>query len=548
MKKKGLLSQISTKPSRDAMKWAGKERSILASILLWALWACRVLSLLQICKLLFRKTVLFFKRATTDKKATRVNVPPMFCEIYFILWFAVLLTAHLLEIEGPVLNGFICYYLFESVVWVLYYTVFRRFFEENYSIYHELEYLTVLTLIIPTQALGFATLYGDTFRNMIAGLLGAGGDATPFPIKILGALFGAIVISMIISAFPSERIKKAYNKTKALVIGGGDVVENRLFPALSSAERALGHIYVMDLESHKKRLPYVEYYGDESELCKKLLARADDNAMVWIETPTETHSRYLLSLLKSHAALIVLEKPISADVDELSAIEAAMKTSENRERTFFLSYYALEKALPLNMLSRFNEHYAKYLDVHDEYLVRNWRMLLGSLESCEVVIHEGEDAREWIAESGGHLYETFLHNVITASLIAGRCTDWRNPGLERGRDEFGAEYISLTASSMGAILSLSQKKGVAPDKCCRYARFVFSDGEIFADFESQSARVRFDKLNRHATVSVKEVYRGKYSVMADLVARTFDGELLSSQVDGYENQIQSIRWLTEISK
>ena len=42
MKKKSIFSQISTKPNPDSMKWAGKERSILASMLLWGLWAARL--------------------------------------------------------------------------------------------------------------------------------------------------------------------------------------------------------------------------------------------------------------------------------------------------------------------------------------------------------------------------------------------------------------------------------------------------------------------------------------------------------------------------
>ena len=542
---KNIFFKISTKPASDSMKWAGKERSILASILLWGLWICRVLSLLQILKLAFRKIALLVKQATTDKNAKRVNVPPMFCEIYYLLWFGVFVAAHLLNIRSGILNGFIIYYLFESVVWVLYYTVFRRFFEENYSIYHELEYLTVLILIIPTQALGFATLYNQSFRNMICGLLGAGQDSTPFPVRILGALFGAIVISMIISAFPSERVKKNYNKSKAIVIGGGDVVSKRVYPALVNAANPFGKVEVLDLESYPERHSYARYFESEKALSAYLTDKIDNSSVVWVETPTRTHAGYLSLLLKSHARLIAIEKPIAHSREDIDFVKRTLTDEENRKRIFFLSYYMLEKALPLRMLFAYDERYKKYLDIDDEYLAKNWRMAIGSLVSAEVVIHEGKDERKWISEDGGHLYETFLHNLLIATLIVGRPANWENTRCTQTR-EGAVESISLSASVMGAPIKLSQKKGVAESECCRYARFEFSDGLIEADFERQSASVRLDKLGKTVSISMKDAYKMKYSVMADLVMRCYEGELSSDEVDGLENQIECLEWLSDL--
>ena len=529
------------------MKWAGQERSLLATILLWGLWVCRVASLLQISKLVFRKTALAIKKATTDKNATRVNVPPMFCEIYYILWFGLLVCAHLLDIQSRILNAVIVYYLFESVVWVLYYTVFRRFYEENYSIYHELEYLTVLILIIPTQALGFATLYNDSFRNTISGLLGAGGDATPFPIKILGALFGAIVISMIISAFPSERIKKAHNKTKAIVIGGGDVVSKRLYPALKGAEQPIGKIEVLDLASCSDKQPYVHYFENEGSLTSHLLDRVDNDAVVWIETPTGAHVKYLRSLLNSGARLIALEKPIARTKEDIEYVKGILTDEENRDNIFFLSYYTLEKALPLNMLFSYNERYRKYLDVEDEYLTKNWRASIGALVSAEVVIHEGEDTREWIRKEGGHVYETFLHNVLIASLIVGRPSGWNDVKLTQSRDA-EVESVELSASVMGAPITLSQKKGVSEDQRRRYARFEFSGGRVEVDLEAQSARVCLNQLGKTISVAVTDAYKRKYAVLTDLVMRCYHVEFLSREADGLENQIEVLEWISGLLK
>lgn len=543
MKKKNIFSEISTYPNRDSTKWVGKERSLLATILLWGLWACRVVSLLQISKLIFRKVAIAVKKATLDKHATRVNVPPMLCEIYFIAWFALLGCVYWFGIESPVLKGFIIYYLFESVVWVLYYTVFRRFFEENYSIYHELEYLTVLILIIPTQALGFASLYHDTFTNILSGLLGAGGDAAPIPVKILGALFGAIVISMIISAFPSEHVKKKYNTSKAFVIGSGDVVAERLHPALMDAERPLGEIKVFDLESHPERQPYAHYFENEKALKSQLLGEIDENAVVWIETPTSTHVSYLRALLETPARLIVLEKPIARKKDDLAFVKETITDREKRDRIFFLSYYVLEKALPLTMLFEYNERYRKYLDIEDEYFAKNWRMAMGSLVSAEVVIHEGKDSRPWVDADGGQLYETFLHNVLIASLMAGRPSGWENAKLTQSKE---TKTIELTATVMDAQIRLSQKKGVPESEKCRYARFEFSGGRIEADFETQSVKLCLDKLNKTVALEVKDHYRARYSILTDLVMRCYDGEISPHETDGLENQIEVIEWLSTL--
>lgn len=543
MKKNNILSQISTKPNPDSMKWAGKQRSILATILLWGMWVCRVASLLQIAKFIFRKIALTVKKATTDKKATRVNVPPMFCEIYFILWFILLLTIHLLGIQNWITNALIAYYLFESIVWVLYYTVFRRFFEEHYAIYHELEYLTVLILIIPTQALGFATLYHDTFKNTISSLLGAGSDTTPFSIKVLSALFGAIVISMIISAFPTERIKKAYNKSKAIVIGGGDVVSQRLYPALKNAEKPFGKIEVLDLESFPQKLPYAHYFENTEALSSHLQTTIDNHTVVWIETPTNTHASYLRLLLQSRAQLIVLEKPIAYSKEDIAFVKSIITDEANRNRIFFLSYYMLEKALPLNMLLSYNEKYEKYLDIENKYLAKNWRLAIGSFEGAEVVIHEGKDYREWVSAEGGHLYETFLHNVLIASLIAGKPTSWDNITLIQA-DEKEVASIELFASIMGAPIKLSQKKGVSNADKCRYVRFKFSEGHLECDLEMQAAKVHLTRLGQTISITIKDTYNRKYSVMTDLVMRCYNGEILPHDVDGLENQIETLEWLS----
>jgi hypothetical protein len=249
--------------------------------------------------------------------------------------------------------------------------------------------------------------------------------------------------------------------------------------------------------------------------------------------------------LKSNTRLIALEKPIAYSKDDIDFVKGALTDEENRNKIFFLSYYMLEKALPLNMLFSYNERYRKYLDIEDEYLSKNWRMAIGSLVSAKVVIHEGKDTREWITENGGHIYETFLHNALIASLIVGRPSGWDHTKLTQWK-KGEVESIELSASVMGAPIMLSQKKGVSDVEKCRYARFEFSDGLIEADFETQCVKMRLNQLGKTVSIGIKDVYQRKYSVMADLVMRCYEGEFFSREVDGLENQIETLEWLSTL--
>lgn len=552
-----IFSKISTRPNPDSVMWLGRERSIIATILLWGLYVCRLFSLLQIIKFIYRreptdkntnKGTNEEKSKDTDKGAKRPNFPHMYCEIYYILWFILLLTLYLLDIHGPISNALVIYCLFESIVWVVYYTIFRRFYEEKYAIYHELEYLTILIIVLPLQALGFANLYHGAFDHTMRGLLGSG-DGAPILITFLGVLFGAIVISMIISAFPTERVKK--RPLKIRIVGGGDVVSKRLYPALQDAHSSQNVVKVFDLESYKEQLSeelnYVDYFETEDKLRSKLSDDIDDNTIVWVETPTSAHIKYLKYLIDSDVRIIALEKPISYRADEIGVVKDIIAKQEKRDKVFFLSYYALEKALPLNMLHLYNEKYEKYLNMDDKYFVRNWRMYMGPLTNAEVIIHEGRDHRTWVQSEGGQIYETFLHNLILASLIVGRPFEWDNAILTQDKNE-DVESVTLSASIMGASINLSQKKGVSDVEKCRYAKFEFSYGSIEVDFETQRAKMRLNQLDKTINISIKESYRKRYSIMVDLVLRCYEGEFSSHEVDGLENQIECLEWISQLQQ
>lgn len=546
--KKSIFSKISTKPSPDSLKWAGTQYSLLSNVLLWTLWICRVFSLLQICKYLFRTIATAIKKGTTDKNATRVNVPPMLCEIYFCVWFVVILLGYLLAWTGLAFKIATIYYLFESIVWILYYTVFRRFFEENYSIYHELEYFTVLILVIPTDALAFACYYNQTFGSIIAGLLSVGADDAPTAVKLVGALFTAIVISMILTTFPSEKLKVKAVKTKMHVIGGGDVVQNRLYSALIDSGVDKSNVKVYDLDSANNRIDDYNYFSTDSDITDAITTKIKEDDVIWIETPPKNHVAYLEKLISSKASLIVMEKPICICEEDLKRIEEYIENDETRSKIFFLSYYLLEKALPLFYIAQPNANYEKYLDVEDSNLIQNCRTMLGALNAIDVVICEGEDQRSWVNDDkhGGQLLETFIHNVLIATLFCGIPQYWQDVKLDK-KNEDGLCDISLSATCGHTNINLVMKKNVAQNEKKRNAKMIFSNGSIEADFDTQSAIVKITSLDTESRISVKHRYMGKYMVLVDLVKTAREGTPVET-LDGLKNQIPTIRWLLNLSK
>lgn len=554
--KKPYIFQVSTKPDISSYRWVGQEWSLLSTVLLWTLWFCRVLSLHQHLKAM-RRILKKYRAEKQGKNGHRItnqsgrpDIPPMFGEIYFILWTAFFVFVHIFGWRGYLVRILTVYYLFESTVWIFYYTVFRRFFELGYSIYHKLEYLTQIVLVIPTQAMCYAHLYNQSFRTMIAGLLGAVSDNTPFAVTILGCLFSAIVISMIISTFPMEAIKKADTRPNMFVVGCGDVVQKRLYPALRGILPG-EKVKVYDLKSAENKIGYCSYLENPDEICREIDAAVTEKDVVWIETPPYAHILYLKALLESRAGLIALEKPISVYPSELEYIEKEiLQVPQNRKRVFFLSYYTLEKALPLHYLVHLNENYKDYLDIDDESLVKNWKVLLGALKSATVHICEGEDSREWTQKKAycGHLLETFLHNVLIASLFCGQPKDWTNVCLKENQTAENEQEITLTARHHHADISLYLKKNTKGEKLQRYAELCFSKGKIYADLELKQAVIFFEELDQYTTLSVREAFDQRYSVLTDMVYRVATEDRNASGTDGVINQLAVIQWLLELKR
>lgn len=537
---------ISTRPDRKSWRW-GKYLSVLAWLFLHAFWLARLISMLQIIKAAYRKVVILLHKADIDQRSKRPNIPPTTPEVYFTLWLFFFIFNSLLPCLHPTaLYALSFYFMFESTCWILYYTVFRRFFEEKYSIYHPLEYFILLPLILASQVFALSTLFSANLKESFLVLIGMGGNSFPSYVNAFGVLYLAIVVSMIINSFPTET-KKSDRDISIAIIGNGDVVNDRLLPVLKKLfpDSPLD-IYSPDVECDSFQQTHSKHQISESTPDIKDIAKA---SIVWIATPSYAHLRYVQMLAPFHTQ-IVLEKPITSMAVEIPVLKS-IRLTEIWSNIFCLSYYYLEKALPLTYLTKPYQAYRKYLCVKDknDVCVKDEQLQssyssLGKLKGVTVFILEGPDKRDWSnkAEFGGQLLETFIHNVVIASTFAGLPHSWINT---EWRSTSSTVHIELLATSAGASIHLIMAKGCSKENQVRGARVEFDNGLILASFETKEALILHRNDSTPIRIAVSPEYKQNYSVQTDLAISCFRNAALPSLIDGSVGQIDIIEWLLD---
>ena len=136
-----ILNKVSTKPNPLSFRWHSSI-SIIAYLILNAIYVERIFSLLQWSKYLYRVFVKWSRgnSASIDEKSQRINVPSLLVELYYLLVATLIVLIALSGWSASLwAYCFAIYLLIDTSVWVLYYFFFRRFFEENYAIMHALD-------------------------------------------------------------------------------------------------------------------------------------------------------------------------------------------------------------------------------------------------------------------------------------------------------------------------------------------------------------------------------------------------------------------------
>lgn len=572
-----FLESIAGKPDPSNWNWQGGT-SLFTFVILWIVRGLRLVSVLQIAKAFYRR----IDSAESDAGSTRSNVPPWFQELYVLLWGMFLLWQLIGGVKSFFLVTLDVYFIVESITWILYYSIFRRFFEDKYSIYHVMEHLPIILFIVPLQAIAYSLtcMYGmsevsDLWKNVLPVLLGEASEHY-LSFSIMGFIYSAIVVSIIISTFPVEKLKMGIPET--FVIGAGSVVKERLFPALYNRIKRHGKDKVGDISIYAKEsgelicgesedgtvrvyLDGAKPRGSDLEETRyklksiyELMRQTSKNVVAWIETPADTHL-YYLELLKNSVDFVVVEKPMVCCKSDLAVMKKIV-SSDYRRKIFFLSYYLLEKALVLTFLKRSNEFYTEYfkcfkfsetgmashnendakakseVDIGEFYKAY---LELGKLKRIDVSILEPKDLRS--LSNGGQLVETFLHNCLIASLFAGFPNTWENVNFI-GIEDDGTAKIELNAKGeLGEDIHLILEKSGASANKQQNAELVFENGKIVADFNKRRA-----KINEGVCLEIKEMYQAPYAVLCDMVYRCYFSQFDLSVIDGLYHQVEVLEW------
>ena len=542
---KGILNiadGISTRPNLTSWIWKGNA-SPLAFVILHIVYLTRICSLLQICKFIYRKLA---KYASVDKASKRPNVPSFFVELYYIIW-GILLFA--MSKDCIVTKWLSYYFLFESLFWLLYYFFFRRFFEERYAIMHTLEYIVILPLLVLIQARSISIISNSSLKYAFATLF--------FPEKndniyvlILSLFYIALIFGIFLSNLPIEQIKEKGNyRFNISIIGNGDIVQKRLKEAISKLIPPR-NVAILDVESCDQEIEYIgktkfRHFLISDDTMKHVLS----SNILWIATPPQAHISYLNKYINS--VFIAIEKPLVTNSNELSVLKR-LWSSNLWEHVFCLSYYYLEKALPLTYLYSPTTFYEKYLDFKGQsrQFVLSAFEKLGLLRSIELTLFEGEDSREWVdsAQYGGHMFETFLHLAVLARAVLGIDTDWGQPvwTIENNGNHF-MSFIQCTGNTVRDNIHYNLKMGkfMPQNKLQRNGVLVFQNGIIEIDFNRQEV-IGSPNItpNTSFKISTKEYYTNtKYSIQVDMVERCFEEKIQPAIVDGSDLQIKTLEWL-----
>lgn len=332
---------------------------------------------------------------------------------------------------------------------------------------------------------------------------------------------------------------------KIAIIGAGDIVKKRLKPAFEQMGYEV-FLYVNIMEEGT-------IYIDSED---KWLETLKDIDLIWIATPSFAHIGYLKKLVNLEK-FIVLEKPITCYKEELKEFEEILKKND-RNKIFCTSYYLLEKALPLYYLKNNSIAYEKYLDFYENNIkiekinVEKINNDLGKLLDVDIKIIEGEDKRTWpySMKYGGHLLETFLHNILMATQFVGNPDKWINTVLSyedfiKTENGISPCSISLRAKNDNININLIMKKNQEKDFIERNAKLEYENGTVYINLETQELTIKTGK--KIFKVISKDYYKNiKYSCQIDLALRCMNKEINTSQVDSLVNQVELINWLLDL--
>ena len=565
----GVFDKVSTRPNYTSWCWKGNA-SPIAYVILHVIYVARLLSVLQWGKYFYRLIKKYHgsdlqtkwsTNVDTDKPSQRINVPAYFVELYFLIWC---LFLFLFPKESCIVKWFSYYFMVESCFWLIYYFFFRRFFEEQYAIMHTLEYIVLLPILIINQTRCISIISHISFQTAIGTLFFPSQNNSIF-IILLSVLYTAVIFGIFLSNLPIEHVKEKGNyRYNMTILGNGHIVQERLKFAIGRVSPSK-HVAVLDIEKPERNYEIVgnakfNYFQISEASLKSIFA----SNVLWIATPSYVHLSYLNKYI--YNVFIAIEKPLICNKSEY-AILIKLRQSSLWQKVFCLSYYYLEKALPLTYLYNPLTFYEDYLDFGGGKRENIFTLFdqLGRLNSIKLEIHEPADNREWVESTkyGGHVFETFIHLAVIARMVVPNESEWQNITPRwtiRNKQQHYTSYIKCEGETQSGAVSFALEMEKFSSSKKRGGILIFDNGTIVVDFDGQSVEI---SLNNHVSTggirscrvcnkkirkdNTEEFIEARYDIQLDMVRRCFEENILPSMVDGSDLQISTLQWLFDQS-
>jgi hypothetical protein len=514
-----VLNRVSTRPTFSSYIWGGRV-SPLPFLAFNAIYVGRLLSPLQWVKYWTRRRIA--KRPTTNR---RPDFPSAFTEWYFLAVFGLALIATLVPIDeigpaplGLVIRGIGWLLILESTTWIVYYLLLRAFIETYYTIFHPAEYLLTFPLVITNQLLLLSATTDKPLTDLLEDVVGnpPAGDAFAIAVSLGSLFYFGVAITVVLSSHPGIRTRASQN---IVILGSGDVTRNRIVPALIALKYDHDDLLVVTVEDDTQtddpaqrqleRLVEVITTKPDKVIDRSLTERSP----TIIASPTSVHFGQLVELANAQIPFAV-EKPIVA----LRSQREILRRNEGLMRNgFALSYYTLEKSLPLTFLFEPLPLYASYLRGSDPSLTRDsgiadLRAELGTLKSIAVTIREGRErspsgtSRLWteIPASLRSFVETTVHPLLVIRrAVGGGDVLWRECALgkyapreaeiQAALGESVAPTWIVAKGSIGAVqIQLEVGKYVPAEATQRSAVLEFAHGTAVMDFDNRRLEITVD--------------------------------------------------------
>lgn len=575
-----LFGRVAHIPPRGVYRWQGRS-SVITWLIAWAFAVGRFLSPLQWWKLVVRRG----RHGRPDFHAVDTEFYFLALLVFYLGWFALESSGLVMSYaawsapEKTLLRIVTAVLLFESFIWLSYYCLWRNFMEPNYTLYHPAEYLVLFPVIVAVQILAIARLLSAEVGQVTGWMLGGQANET-YPLGLIGWFYVAILLSNLRGMIPRPNFKRNSN---TMVIGAGEVAMERLLPAMRRSMKAGSfHANVVVNSLSDPRLTAVEQPFElrlrESTEAILADARVGAGAAI-ITTPSDKHMVYVRPLVES-GLRVVCEKPLSsvrAEIEELNARRAAY-----RDNVFALSYYVLEKALPLTFFLEGNRAFLKYLsisrtdtagtrEVLDEAAVdevQRFRAALGEPRSISIRIIEGLEnsptagSRAWTEAPGGLMFETAIHPLLLMikaqrALAPGR---WRNAGecLQAFRPRRMCGH-SVEAARTDATTFLRMRQAAAEDtpeidlmiakyapqeERCRGGEIRCARGSLTFDFDKKALTAELAGQAWALSIAVRPEFSENYDVQTDLALRFIKDGWNSSRFDDFDDQTDALSWMS----